>query len=165
MPTQRPGTSEQVVCTPPAFIRACEARFGRFGFDLAATPENSIVPGQHYGPGSLFYAEDALRADWKANLGDHSVLGWLNPEYGMIKGPHGFAAKARREGAKGVRLVMLIPAAVATNWFADEIHGHALVIPIRPRLTFVGHKDPYPKDLMICAYNLGTPGFEPWRWA
>ncbi len=60
--------------------------------------------------------------------------------------------------------MMLIPASVATNWFADEIHGCALVLPIRPRLTFVGHQHPYPKDLMLCVYNLGAPGFEPWRW-
>lgn len=161
MPAQRPGTSEQVVCTPRAFLDAVERRFGKIGFDLAATKENNVTgdDDSFFGPGSTL-ANDALTVDWSQLGGD---LCWCNPEYGMIKGSRGFAHKARIEAACGVRIVMLIPAAVATNWFADEIHGHALVIPIRPRLTFVGHKDPFPKDLMLVCYNLGSPGFEPWN--
>ncbi len=162
MPAQRPGTSEQVVCTPRAFL-AVEKRFGRLTFDLAATRENNVTgdPDSFFGPGSHL-ANDALTADWM-QIADETC--WLNPEHGMIKGARGFAHKCRVEAAcSKIKIVMLIPASVATNWFAEEIHGHALVIPIRPRLTFVGHKDPYPKDLMICAYNLGAPGFEPWDW-
>jgi len=109
-----------------------------------------------YGPGSSI-AENALTENWCRWAG----LLWLNPPYDNIKA---FAAKCRAESAKGATIAMLIPASVATNWFAEEIHGHALVLPIRPRLTFVGHKDPYPKDLMLCVYGLAAPGFEPWRW-
>lgn len=158
MPAQKPGTSEQVVCTPRAFLDAVERRFGRIGFDLAATAANSVVGGSNYFGPDAFMVKDALLAGWPRDL-----LCWLNPPYGMIKG-NGFARKARAEAALGVRIVMLIPAAVATNWFADEVYGHALVIPIRPRLTFIGHKDPFPKDLMLCCYNLGSAGFEPWDW-
>ncbi len=157
MPAQKPGTSEQTVYTPIEFLEAVEDRFGPLTFDLAATADNTIVPGCYFGPGSTL-AADALTADWPRD-----GLSWCNPPYGMIK-RNGFARKARLEAAKGSRIIMLIPAAVATNWFADEVHGHALVIPIRKRLTFVGHKDPFPKDLMLCCYNVGRVGFEPWRW-
>lgn len=164
MPAQKPGTSEQTVCTPRVFIDAVAKRFGRIAFDLAATKENSVVgPEDFFGPGSCL-ANDALTADWAQLDGNHEgEICWLNPPYGLIKG-NGFARKVQREALHGIRVVMLIPAAVATNWFAEEVFGHALVIPIRPRITFIGHKDPYPKDLMLCCYNLGAPGFEPWRW-
>lgn len=157
MPAQRPGSSEQTVQTPRAFLDAVEREFGPLTFDLAADPATAICP-DYYGPGSPS-AQNSLLANWP-----RARLCWLNPPYGLIKGD-GFARKARLEAAKGSQLIMLIPASVATNWFADEIHGHALVRPIRPRLTFVGHKDPYPKDLMICAYGpYWSPGFDPWAW-
>lgn len=158
MPAQRPGTSEQTVCTPRAFLDAVERRFGSLTFDLAATRENSITgDGSFFGHGSLL-AEDALTVDWP-----REKLLWCNPPYGLIKG-NGFARKARIESEKGSRIAMLIPAAVATNWYAEEVHGHAFVLPIRPRLTFVGHTDPYPKDLMLCMFGPGARGFEPWQW-
>lgn len=157
MPAQRPGTSEQAVRTPPEFLAAVERRFGKLTWDIAANAENSVAGENFFGPGSI-YSEDALVANWPVT--GHC---WLNPPYGMIKGI-GFARRCAVQAARGCAIVMLIPAAVATNWFADEVYGKALVIPIRPRLTFLGHKDPFPKDLMICAYNLGEPGFEPWDW-
>ncbi len=164
MPAQKPGTSEQTVCTPRAFLNAVESRFGKIAFDLAATQENAVTgDDQFFGPGSP-WANDSLTADWSQVYEDELTILWCNPPYGMIKG-NGFARKARKECAGGdVRVVMLIPAAVATNWFAEEVHGHALVIPIRPRLTFVGHRDPFPKDLMLCCYGIGRVGFEPWQW-
>lgn len=155
MPAQKPGRSVQEVGTPPEFLSAVEARFGRIFFDLAANDSNAIHT-EFYGPGSQI-AEDALNEGWW----EWGGLLWLNPPYDQIKA---FAKKCRTEAKLGAKIAMLIPASVATNWFADEIYGVALVLPIRPRLTFVGHKDPYPKDLMLCAYNLGAPGFEPWRW-
>lgn len=158
MPLQRPGTSEQTVCTPRAFLNAVERRFGPITFDLAATSENEVTgSGFYFGPGSS-YGENALVVPWP-----REGLLWCNPPYGLIKG-NGFARKGRLEAEKGSRIAMLIPAAVATNWYADEIHGHAFVLPIRPRLTFVGHKDPYPKDLMLCMFGPGANGFEPWAW-
>jgi len=149
------GDSVQEVGTPPAFLRAVERRFGRILFDLAANKENAICR-HFYGPGSDI-AGDALTQSWAPWKG----LLWLNPPFDRIKD---FAHKCKVEAANGAKIAMLTPASVATNWFAEEIHGVALVMPIRPRLTFVGHKDPYGKDLILCAYNLGAPGFEPWRW-
>jgi hypothetical protein len=34
------------------------------------------------------------------------------------------------------------------------------------RLTFVGHTDPYPKDLALLLYGPSvSPGYEMWMWA
>ena len=156
MPAQRPGSSVQEVATPPEFLDAVVAKFGPIVWDLAADASNHVVPGW-FGPGSEF-GEDSLAQSWSLNnLG----LLWLNPPYDSIRK---FAEKCRAEAARGAKIAMLIPASVATNWFADLIHGVALVMPIRPRLMFVGHSAPYPKDLMLCCYNCGEPRFEPWRW-
>lgn len=156
MPAQKPGTSVQEVGTPPEFCIAVERRFGDISFDLAANDGNRVHP-DYYGPGSRS-GEDALTANW--STASNGLL-WLNPPYDRIRD---FAAKCKEESKLGAKIVMLIPASVATNWFADLIHGIALVLPVRPRLTFVGHKDPYPKDLMLCCYNVGSVGFEPWHW-
>jgi hypothetical protein len=58
---------------------------------------------------------------------------------------------------------MLTPASVSTEWFNDSVHGQALVLAIRPRIKFVGHADPYPKDLILSCYG-EPPGFDTWRW-
>lgn len=150
------GDSVQEVGTQPEFLRAVERRFGVICFDLAANTSNAVFGDLFYGPGSTI-AEDALTQDWHRWAG----LLWLNPPYDNIKA---FAAKCKVEASKGATIAMLIPASVATNWFAEEIHGRAFVLPVRPRLTFVGHTAPYPKDLMLCVYGLAEPGFEPWRW-
>lgn len=145
----------QEVATPPEFLKAVTERFGTIVWDLAADESNHVVDGW-FGPGSQF-GEDSLVQNWSVNnLG----LLWLNPPFKMIRK---FAAKCKAESANGARIAMLIPSSVSTNWFAELIYGSALVLPIRPRITFVGSKEPYPKDLMLCVY--GEPaGFECWNW-
>jgi phage N-6-adenine-methyltransferase len=158
MPAQRPGRSVQEVGTPRAFLGAVQERFGAIAWDLAANEANHVVAGW-FGPGSPTQDEDALGRSWQHAPGG---LLWLNPPYNRIKD---FAVKCKLEAVKGARIAMLIPASVATNWFADHIHGNALVLPIRPRLTFVGHSAPYPKDLMLVLWDMDEPdGFEPWEW-
>jgi hypothetical protein len=39
-----------------------------------------------------------------------------------------------------------------------------MVLPLNPRLTFVGEKDPYPKDLMLSCFGFGVTGCKQWRW-
>jgi phage N-6-adenine-methyltransferase len=157
MPRQKPATSEQTVCTPLEFIAAVERRFGLITCDLAATRENAVHPN-FLGPGSK-YSEDALSVSWQGPAGP--VL-WLNPPYSRCAD---FAKKAAEEGAKGARVHMLVPASVGSNWFADHVHGKALVLALRPRLTFVGHRWPFPKDLLLCVYGpFVVPGFGLWKW-
>ncbi len=148
------GDSVQEVGTPRAFLDAVERKFGRLVFDLAADASNHVCP-QWFGPGSEL-GTDAIVQPWPRD-----GLCWLNPPYDSIGK---FVAKARTESLLGVRIAMLIPASVSTNWFAENVFGHARVLPLRPRLTFVGHKDPYPKDLMLCVFGPGAGGFQPWKW-
>jgi hypothetical protein len=158
MPEQKPGESEQVVGTPRAFLDALERRFGPIRWDLAANASNAVVDGgRFYGPGSA-HGEDALVMPWW-KLGG---VQFLNPEFGQCAE---FAAKACAEGRLGARVKMLVPASVSTDWWRESVHGQALALFIRPRLTFVGHDDAYPKDLALVAYGPWVaPGYDTWKW-
>jgi len=147
--------SVQEVGTPREFLDAVERRFGKLEFDLAANADNSICGPDFYGPGS-FNSVDALTTWW----GNKPLNMWLNPPYSNIEP---WAAKCARDRHPEGRIAFLIPAAVGTNYFARYIHDKALVLFLSPRLTFVGHKDPYPKDLMLAMYG-ETRGYECWRW-
>lgn len=154
MPEQKPGRSVQEVGTPPEFLRAVEERFGPICFDLAANWSNH-VHRLWYGPGGL--AVDALSppVEW-----DTPGLQWLNPPYANIGD---WAKKCASYEGTGALIAMLIPAAIGTNYFREYIHGKALVLALSPRLTFVGHTQSYPKDLILCVYGK-APGFDCWRW-
>jgi len=156
MPVQKPGKSVQEVGTPPEFLDAVERRFGEIAWDLAANGENHVVPGW-CGPGSE-YQPDSLLCDW---AGHRPGLLWLNPPYGEIGK---WAAKCAEQSAAGAcRIAFLVPASVGTNWFAAHVDRKALVLFLSPRLTFVGHTQSYPKDLMLAVYG-EPPGYECWRW-
>jgi phage N-6-adenine-methyltransferase len=156
MPAQKPGESKQDYQTPPEFLDAVQRRFGPIRVDLAAHERNHVVP-TYYGPGSPF-GEDAFKADWSM----HGGVLWLNPPFGNVEP---FAKKCREDGARGARVTMLIPAAVGTDYFAQHIHRHALILGLSPRITFVGESDPFIKDLILCAYGPWVaPGFDVWRW-
>jgi hypothetical protein len=164
MPAQRPGRSEQEVCSPPEFIRAVEKRFGAIKFDFAATRANAVVP-HFFGPGSPI-AEDALAAttNWQGR-----GLGYLNHPFGQTQ--H-FVARCRRESVAfgprrdgGAEILQLCPAAVSTDWFADHVHLKAFVVFIRPRIVFTGHATGFPKDLALFHWGPKVvPGYETWRW-
>jgi phage N-6-adenine-methyltransferase len=154
MPEQKPGRSVQEVGTPRIFLDAVEARFGKLEFDLAANIDNSICGPDFYGPGS-FNALDGLSTWW----GGKPLNMWLNPPYGNIAP---WAAKCARDRHPEGRIAF-VPASVGSNWFADHVDGKALVLFLRPRLTFVGHTQSYPKDLILAMYG-EKPGYECWRW-
>ena len=148
LPAQKPGRSVQDVGTPRDFLDAVEKRFGPICIDLAATDENKAC--------HVFVSpyEDAFSFDW----GMFSGLQWLNPPYSDI----GKWAKKCAESAPA-KIALLVPAAVGTNYFRDHIFNQSRVLFLSPRLTFVGHTQSYPKDLMLCMYGF-EPGFECWRW-
>lgn len=172
MPAQKPGASKQDYGSPPAFLRAVEARFGRIVWDLAAHASNSVCGDRYFGPGSR-WGENSLERAWDLIPGVRTGEGllWLNPPFGKIKP---WARKCQAEASFGARIAMLVPLS-GGNWFADYVEESAFVLPIRPRFPFVGQEpnpktgklDPYPKDLMLCVYNPPTVfhvGFETWRW-
>ena len=165
------STTKQDYGTPRAFLDAVEMRFGPIAVDLAAHAGNAKA---HYYLGPDHPAEhmrDSLTVPWselKGNL-------WLNPPFKRFDP---WAAKCAREAADrrelgvGGWILFLCLASVGSTWFRKHVLGKAFVMPLEPRLTFdgmppnpkTGKIDPYPKDLMLCAYGYGVHGFEPWRW-
>lgn len=170
VPKQKPHRSKQDYGTPRAFLDAFESRFGRIVWDLAANAGNSVCGDRYFGPGSR-WGEDSLERAWDSLPGvPRAGLRWLNYPFGAARL---WMPKVALEAAFGSRLAVLGPAAVATNWFAKYVEGRALVMPIRPRLTFegvpvnpkTGKVDPFVKDLMLMIYAPDIArGFHTWRW-
>jgi phage N-6-adenine-methyltransferase len=141
-------------------MAAVVARFGKMTVDLAASHENTQAP--------VFVSEkiDSLSVNW----GDFGGNLWLNPPYARI----GLWAEkcARAACLPGERRIfLLVPASVGSNWYANFVEPYASVLFLNPRLTFVGHTQTYPKDLMLAVYARGVVTWKPfaeparvWRW-
>lgn len=149
------GTSEQSVQTPPEFIHAVKRSWGltEFYWDLAADLDNRQAPN--------FFdeAQDALQQTWPTTAGREVC--WLNPPYANI----GAWVKKAAQSPQ-CRTLMLLPASVGTNWYRDWVFPYAATIVLNGRIKFIGHKDPYPKDLMLLdyAYGYNAATFALWRW-
>lgn len=154
MPKQKPHRSCQTYGTPWAFIRAVERRFGPIVCDLAAVAENAKAK-EWIGP-----LADTLVQPWAERYPTGNL--WLNPQFGNIEP---CAEKCWRESRERQGLIlMLTPASIGTDWFANHVHRKAVVLALSPRLTFEGCSDPYPKDLMLSVYGASLSGFDCWRW-
>ncbi len=154
MPVQKPGKSVQAVQTPPEFIAAVKNLLGihQFKWDLAASIENAYAP--------TWFTEnvDSLEQCW-SNIDGWC---WLNPPYADIKP---WVRKAFEECVIGAKIAMLVPASVGANWWRDYVDSRASVWFLNGRLTFMGHKSPYPKDLALLIYAIPTmPGYKVWQW-
>lgn len=162
MPRQRPRRSVQDVATPPEFVMAAELLVGgRVTWDLAATERNTKAP-RWLGPGSD--QPDSLLVRWHRLARESGDWLWLNPPFGDAGR---WAAKCAAESWLGAQILMLAPASVSTDWFNDYVFGKAEVYALRPRLQFVGHRQGYPKDLMLCCYRPGAiprKSFDTWKW-
>lgn len=163
MPAQKPGRSRQDYATPPELLTALKRRLGieDFTIDLAATEVNAVAPVWVSG------ADDALQ-EWNWHNPGWS---WLNPPFAHIA-PWVEKAWASSIPTYGLGLpisaasiAMLVPASVGSNWWATWVDGKAHILFLRPRLTFVGARDPYPKDCAILLYTpQQTAGYECWNW-
>lgn len=153
-PKQKPGRSKQDYGTPPEFIEAVKRRLcvSAFDWDLAATYDNAIAPN------FFSAADDALAQPWPAGPN------WLNPPFARIA-PWVRKAKEELCGERESQTVMLVPAAVGSNWWRDYVHGVADVIFINGRIRFVGCTDPFPKDCALLLYQpfAGTRWYV-WDW-
>lgn len=158
MPPQKPRRSRQDYGTPDDFLDAVERRFGSLTWDLAASEANTVVADRYYSE-----SDDATEADWSARLTERD-LAWLNPPFGAIGNVWAPLVLYWTRRIPGLRVLMLVPASVGSDWFARYVHGRALVLALSPRLTFAGERDPYPKDLALCCYGFGAGGFDVWRW-
>lgn len=154
VPEQKPGRSEQIVCTPKVFLDAVRKRLcvDNFVWDLAASQENKVCD-------SCYTEEDdALIQPWNIVPG----WCWCNPPFGDLEP---WVAKASREAWKGVHTVMLVPASVGSDWWKRWVEPYAYVNILNGRITFEGHKHPYPKDLALLMFTpWGFKGHSIWNW-
>ena len=161
MPAQKPHKSKQDYGTPWELIRAVEARWGKLFLDLAALDDGSNAKA----PAWFGESDDYLTQKLTPGLGlPDDALCWCNPPFANIAP---WARKWAADAALGARIIALVPASIGSEWFAAHVYRKALVVALRPRLTFEGCSDPYPKDCMLLVYGQrgGNGGlFEAWRW-
>jgi hypothetical protein len=152
------GKSRQDYQTPRNFLAACEERFGSLTWDVAADGNNSVVPGKFFSRAGL----DAFTADWR--IFTRQDLLWANVEFAGIG--HAWAPLIDRwtRELPWLRILLLTPAALGSEWYRKHVEDRAMVLPLNPRLTFVGEKEPYPKDLMLSCFGFGVTGVKQWRW-
>ena len=162
--------SKQDHATPNVFLGAVQQAFGcDLDLDLAATEQNKkclrfISPEM-----------DSLKQDWKALLEaetpeheffrESHLAAWLNPPF---RGVDPWMEKCKTESARGMRIVSLTLASLGTSWYRNHVEGRALSLVLRKRVTFLGQKDPFPKELMIALWGFGLTGFGFWdppAWA
>lgn len=154
MPAQKPGRSIQEVATPVDFLNAVQSRFGEFGWDLAASQDNTCAP-------DWFDKErDSLRQGWH-QLPVQGRWLWLNPEFADI---NPWAEKCAAEMRLGARILLLTPASVGAKWFQKHVVPAAHVIELSDRIQFVGHTHPFPKDLCLSVFCAGLTGRSGWAW-
>lgn len=158
MPAQLPGSSKQDYGTPAELLSAVTERFGALTWDVAADANNAVVPERFYSAAGI----DALTDDWAARFTPRDLL-WLNPPFGGLGHTWAPLVARWRKRLPWLRLLMLSPASIGSEWFERYVHRQALVLAINPRITFVGCSDPYPKDCMLSCYGFGV-GFDTWRY-
>jgi hypothetical protein len=153
--------SKQDIGTPDDFLSAVQRRFGPIVWDLAATAENSVTGLDcYFGPESI-HGEDSLVVPWtRAGKRSRGVL-WLNPPFGRIDP---WAEKCSTMRSRSGWTLLLVPAAVGSNWFQQHVAPNAFVLELQDRVTFVGSTQPYPKDLLLCAFGFDIVGRAPWHW-
>lgn len=153
MPPQKPGKSEQTVCTPTEFLDALKHKLGikEFSWDLAANKDNAVTHN--------YWDEeaDSLIQEW------HKVGGWqyCNPPYADIEP---WVAKAYKESTLGANVAMLLPSSTGANWWKSWVYGKCHIMFMNGRIKFVGHKHLYPKDLVVLLYSPFAGGDEIWTW-
>jgi len=162
--------SKQDHATPPVLCGAIQRRFGcQFDLDLAANPDNAKC-ARFFSP-----ADNSLAQDWLATLEaetpehsfwrEDSLAAWLNPPF---RGIDPWMEKCREESAKGCMIVSLTLASLGTSWYRKHVEGNALSLVLRRRVTFLGQKDPFPKELMVTLWGFGMTGLSFWdppAWA
>jgi phage N-6-adenine-methyltransferase len=140
LPTHGWTRSEQVVRTPPWLLDSVALTWGPIGLDVAASDDNAVC---------LCYfteAGDGLSLPW---LVGKDCIVWCNPPYNNIGAWIAHAAEQREE----TESVLLVLASVGSNWWSAHVHGKAEVIFLRPRITFVGETNPFPRDLALVHFG------------
>lgn len=113
------------------------------------------------------YRLDAFKHSWstisqefKSPNGGPGLL-WLNCEFSDIDP---WAERCKQEAERGANILLLTPAAVGSNWYAEHVAGHASIDKLNGRLCFDG-KNVFPKDCILSHYHLRSDrSVHVWRW-
>lgn len=137
------GPSKDDYGTPRLLASRIVSTFG-LNLDVCATYENAVCE-KFFGPVSMLdikardaqvtmIGTDGLRQHWQG------YRCFMNPPYsrGQIDI---WMRKAKDEVARGnCTVVALIPASLSERWWWEYVQGHAIIVPIRGRVKFVGAK-------------------------
>jgi phage N-6-adenine-methyltransferase len=143
--------------TPQEVFDALNAEFG-FAVDLAASPDNTKVPGNYYR-----ISDSALDSNWYAAFPSHMgyrSVGWCNPPYSRGLQAK-FIAKAAEERRRGFLTVMLLPARTDTKAFHAHIYDASRWQPrdgieirfLPGRLKFGGAANSAPFPSMVVVFR------------
>ncbi len=165
-PVQKPGKSRQDFPTPQDFLDAVSRRFGSIDIDMACRRDNMVARR-----GVLDGDIDSLAQDWGDPMyfdrddnvtesGADLRVAFCNPPFANIDP---WAAKCVECRSLSRWTLLLVPASIGSNWFAQHVNGKALVLGLNPRISFDG-KAPYPKDCLLACFGFGASGFDVWRW-
>lgn len=184
--------SVQVVKTPDDFMAVVKHRWP-LKWDLAASHGNNQCENYLTVESAVRKRQRSLRTlkkgacSVKWHLLSKGYL-WLNPPFCNAepacepdcdkdrckkRGEHNLIAqpgiakwmeKCRDESQMGAKIITLTLASIGANWYKDYVEGNANVWILRDRLKFVGHKDVYPKDLMLCEWVKGMNSFGHFSW-
>lgn len=183
--------SVQIVKTPDDFMAVTNNRWS-IDWDLACTPANTQYSNYLTCEGAVrphralkTLKKGAFSVKW--HLLSNKYL-WLNPPFCTAepackpdcnkdkckkRGEHNLIAqpgitkwmeKCRDESHLGAKIITLTLASLGANWYKDFVEGNANVWVLRERLKFIGHKDVYPKDLMLCEWTKNMNSFGHWSW-
>ncbi len=188
MPRQKPGKSYQDVGTPKWLLRLVEKTWGKITYDPAASEANHGHPWfgspsfditydpaasevnhacHNYDQGPMI-DRDGLKQSWMERSsvqvepdedGNHMFgagVVWVNPPYSDIAP---WTHKTYLSSCAGCLVVMLVPASVGSNWWRQHVDGKAAVYFLSPRLSFIGHTTPYPKDCALLVYGAESPRY------
>lgn len=110
----------------PGYVLDCVlGDLGMIYLDPCTTDENPVAAHVFYTP-----REDGLRQEWRAPVGGIFV----NPPYGKAREP--WVRKCIEAGARGLRVVLLMPAATDTRIFREAAVSSTAVVFVTGRLKF-----------------------------
>lgn len=133
--------------TPPSLFEGLSREFP-IVVDVGADKSNRLVE-RYVGPHA-----DAL--DPETPWGEPGEWAYCNPPYGRMVGE--WIARAVSEQARGVNIIMLLPARTDTAWFHQLVYPHAEIRFLRGRLHFrmLGEDlGPAPFPSMVCIFRAG----------
>jgi len=132
--------------TPPKLFEYLSERYD-ISCDLAASDDNALCKRYLTEKES---AKNALTYDWRKII--------KKGTYGFCYPPYKLTAKFLQRAAEfkvlyGLRTIFLVACRPCTNYWVNDVHGHATPYFIQGRIKFVGAEDPAPFESAFLDYS------------